>query len=594
MDKTILHSLLAAKGRDRHRPGVQFKSKGTWLTYGWPEVYEMTEQLAHGLVSLGVDKGDRVVILSNTCPEWFYSDLAIMGLHAITVPIYPSSTGADVGLIVRTCQPKVIIAENAHQLAKISEGAQEPRPRLVLFNGRSDNSAILPLFELLSLGREHRREHPNFFSSRLETSRPEDIATILFTSGTTGQPRGVVLSHRQILSEVRDLFSSAQLSADDKFLSFLPYAHIVGRCESLITLYLGGTLAFAESIERLRLNLKEAKPTVLVGVPRVFEKIFSSIQNQMALAPIQKQLFSWALAVGRRRSRNEQRGAFLSTPLFLESFAVDRLLFRQVREQLGGNLRFAICGGAPLSPDICEFFHALGLLILEGYGLSETTGGIAINTPFAYRFGTVGKPLGDAKIQLAEDGEILVRSEKVMLEYYQDPEATKEAFTEDGFFKTGDIGEFTAEGFLRITDRKKDLIKTVGGKYVAPQKLENLLKLETIISNALLHGDGRKYIVALLTLNQEVIVQYAQQHQISYQDNTALVELAPIRELVHAAVARVNSQLSSFETIKNFAILPGDFSVEAGELTPSLKVRRKFCEQKYRDRLARLYEASEP
>jgi long-chain acyl-CoA synthetase len=326
----------------------------------------------------------------------------------------------------------------------------------------------------------------------------------------------------------------------------------------------------------------------MIAVPRIFEKIYNGIRNQVDMDPIKKRLFDWAVGLGKAAGSYKMQHKMVPLTLALKYQVAHRLVFKQILEKLGGNLRFAFSGGAPLSKEIGEFFHAAGVLLLEGYGLTETTAAVTANSPYDYRFGTVGKPFGDVELKLAADGEILVKSLKVFREYYKDPKATAEVL-KDGWFSTGDIGEFTSEGFLRITDRKKDLIKTSGGKYVAPQRLEALLKHNKHISNVLIHGDQRKYIVALITLDPNLLQDYAKAKDLANSDPDHLVETAEVKELVRMAVAEANSQLASYESIKNFAILPRDFSVEDGELTPSLKVKRKYCDQKYRDVLDNLY-----
>jgi long-chain acyl-CoA synthetase len=363
-------------------------------------------------------------------------------------------------------------------------------------------------------------------------------------------------------------------------LSFLPYAHVLGRVELWLHTYVGFTLNFAENIDRLKYNLLDVKPTVILGVPRIFEKIYAGILTETQSNPWRGYLFSML---------ENNSSPIAGTPLdWPRKLLADRLVYSRLRAGLGGKLRFAVSGGAPLEPQIAEFFHRAGVLILEGYGLTETTAAITVNTPPAFEFGTVGKPLADVKIKLAEDGEILVKSDKVMKGYYQAEQATSEVFR-DGYFCTGDIGEWTEKGFLRITDRKKDLIKTAAGKYIAPQKLEGLLKLNPLISNALIHGDRKKYIVALVTLNESYVKRLASDQNWNYRGYKALVQSPEIQNLVRKAVAQVNTKLASFETIKHFSVLSHDFTVESGELTPSLKVKRRVCDQNYKALIESLY-----
>lgn len=584
--KTISQSLLDAKSRPENQIAAEFKKSKQWISYNWREVFETCEGLALAFESVGVKPKDRVAIFSDTRIEWWLTDLAVLGMGAVTVPIYQSSTPADLVFILNNSQCKVLVVEGKTHYKKWESIANQcPSVEKVITFDRYES--VLAWDDFLQTGRDLAAQGSRF-ENNLQSARLDDTATILYTSGTTGQPKGVVLTHRQLVSELEDLFPVLGVSTADKTLSFLPYAHIVGRVEALGALHVGYTLAFAEGVERMRLNLKEVKPTALIGVPRIFEKIYASIITQIEANPVKKKLFKWALKVGKDLSRAKRMNETISPALLTQYWLADKLVFSEFREKMGGQLRFAMCGGAPLATEIAELFHAAGILILEGYGLSESTGAVTVNTPYSYEFGTVGRPFGDVEIRLAPDGEILVKSDKVMSHYYENEAATKEVM-KDGFFATGDIGEWTAEGFLKITDRKKDLIKTAGGKYVAPQKLENLLKLHPLISNVHIHGDQKKYIVALLTLNKQMLIDFAKKHEISYQDVAALTQHDRIRALVRKIVADVNSQLGSFETIKAFSILLHDFSIETGELTPSLKVKRKFCDEKFKDVINSLY-----
>lgn len=587
MNSTILHSLLQIRQDSKSKGGIRFKIKESWLFYSWYEVAGIIEQLSYALAKFGVKRGDRVVILSNTRPEWMYADLAILSLGAVTVPIYPSTTADDVVYILKDCQPTAIFYEDTKQAAKIEAYTASTLQLKASFDRVSSQSS--PDFsDLLAFGRHERQQHDSQdFNERLNQSNPADIATILYTSGTTGEPKGVVLTHANLMAELFDLSEAGGITANDVFLTCLPYAQIVGRLEGFLALQLGATLAFAESIEKLRINLKEIRPTLLVGVPRIFEKVYASFLNKINLNTIQRRLTETSIEVGRRKLLAFYEGKPVPIGIAASDLMIQQTIGHVFRSQFGGRLRFAISGGAPLSPEIAEFFYAMGLLILEGYGLTETTGGISFNTPHAFRFGTVGKTLKSSNVQLAEDGEVLVTGSTVMSQYFR-PDAS--AFTDSGAFKTGDIGEWTPEGFLKITGRKKDLIKTAGGKFVAPQKLESLLQLDPWISHALIYGDQKKYVVALLTLNPEPVIQLAKSKQLSYQDFSSLIQLKPIQDQVREIVQRTNARLSSFETIKNFKVLNRDFTVADGELTPTLKLRRKHCSEKYKGLIESLYE----
>ncbi len=617
MNDTVVRRFLDTADRLQNKVAVSTCRNGRWMDLQWKDYLEMVQSFAAGLRALGVQPGDRVAILAQTRLEWAAFDLATLGLGAVTVPIYPSSTATEVQFILQDSEAKVLVIESQGAWSKFKASIQAQSAHLpaqsansaasdeklganlqalvCLEVGKSTNSEArsqLSLEQFIQGGVAIRQSQPNFFVEAAQKLNVDQMATIIYTSGTTGRPKGVVHTHQQILSEVVEAFPLLGVSSQDVALTFLPFAHVLGRIEIWGQAVVGHRIAYAESIERIKDNLMQVKPTVMIGVPRIFEKIHAGIQAQADISPIRRKTFDWALAVGREVSRCKQEKRSVSLQTAAQYLAAQRLVFQALQDRLGGRLRFAVCGGAPLSREIAEFFHAAGLLILEGYGLTETTAAICVNTPFDYKFGTVGKPVGEVKIKIAEDGEILVKSKKVMKEYYKNPEATAEVF--DGeWFKTGDIGELTDSGHLKITDRKKDLIKTAGGKYVAPQRLESLLKLSPFISNAHIHGDQRKYCVALLTVAEDHLRRWANEQNLQAQQSVHLleemIEHPKVKDLFRRAVAEANAQLASFESIKNFALLARDFSIESGELTPSLKVKRKIVDERYRDLIDSLY-----
>ena len=588
MSKTVLHSLLEAKNRGSKVASL-YKKNGVWKEETWQDYYEYVEKIAAGLRSLGLQRGDRVAIVSETRFEWAVLDLGIFACGAVTVPIYPSNTEEDFNYILNDSEAKVLIVENQVQESKWLKIASDcPTVQTVMSIDDTQSTETIQFEEFLKKGESFLSQSPSFLKDEIDKSSLDDIATILYTSGTTGLPKGVVLTHTQIISELEDAFRVVAIAPEDKNLAFLPMSHVFGRIESWGQLYIGFTTAYAESIEKIRDNLGEMSPTVLIAVPRIFEKIYNGVISKAETSPVKFKLFKWALSVGSKISDAKLNKKPIPLALGLKYKLATKLVFSKLHQGLGGRLKWALSGSAPLSKEISEFFHAAGILVLEGYGLTETTAAITVNSPHDYAFGCVGKPIGDVQIKIAEDGEILVKSKKVMKEYYKNPEATAEAIV-DGWFHTGDIGEFNEEGRLKITDRKKDLIKTAGGKYVAPQKLENMLKLNKYISNVLIHGDQKKYVVALLTLDPDQAEQFAAEKDISYTDFQSLSRSNEVKELLRDIVAETNSGLASFETIKNFAVLPKDFTVEDGELTPSLKVKRKVCDQKYRNVIDGLY-----
>ncbi len=588
---TIGNSILSMPERDPSRIAVKYKENHQWIEKTWQEYYKDIEAIAAGLIFLGAKAGERIVIMSNTRYEWSVSDYAILGIKAVTVPIYQNNTAEDVEYIVNDSQATFLISENKATIKTWNEIKDKCPSIKKVFTFESTtglDSSIMSWHELMALGKQHLQSEPDCYKEICKTLSPDDMSTLIYTSGTTGRPKGVVLTHTQIISEVSEAFPLCGANPDDVSLSFLPYAHVLGRIEHWGHMYIGFTMGYAESIERIRHNMGEIKPTILVSVPRIFEKVYSAIWAQMETQKLKLKLFNWALDVGKKVGEYKVTRQAIPLDLLAQYEIAKKLVLNKISDAFGGRLRFAISGGAPISKEIVQFFHAANVLILEGYGLTETTAAITVNTPFNYKFGSVGRPIGDVQIKIAEDGEILVKSNKVMREYYNRPKDTKEVFT-DGWFHTGDIGEFTDSGDLKITDRKKDLIKTAGGKYVAPQKIEGLLKLQPIIAHALIHGDQKKYIVAIVTLEKTVLEQIAKENGIAYTDWTELVDNQVVSDLVRQAIADTNTHLASYESIKKYLVLPTEFTIENGDLTPSLKVKRKHLDKKYQEQIESLY-----
>lgn len=586
--KHVLEALLSLPYRDLEYPAAQVKSNKIWKNVSWVDYYNKVEALSGCLRDLGLRKGERLAILSNTRLEWSLFDFACLALGGVSVPIYHNQRTEDIEFILNDSKTKILICEDniLHKKWLEIKNNCPSVTKIIVISPSKDQQ--MSYGESLSRGEDYKSHHPDFFIEGINNVGLSDIATIVYTSGTTGVPKGVVLSHQQISSELTDVFSLFSIGLGDKSLSFLPYAHVMGRIESLGCVFIGYTLAYTESIDKFNLNLEEVKPTFLIAVPRTFEEMYDRILNPVETNPTREKIFSLALKIGLKVSKLRMNKEPIPSILLVPFVLSKKLVFNHISQRLGGNLRFAVSGGAPLEKKIAEFFHAAGILILEGYGLTETSAAITLNTPMNYKLGTVGKPINDVEIKIAEDGEILVKSNKIMVGYHNAPQATSEVMVGE-FFATGDIGSWTKDGFLKITDRKKDLIKTSGGKYVAPQKLENLLRLSPYISNALIHGDRRKYIVSLITLNPDSITQFAKVKGLSFNGIEDLARHSQVRRLINDIVSDVNSKLSNFEMVKQFSILGRDFTVEAGELTPSLKLKRKHCDKKFEDELNRLY-----
>jgi long-chain acyl-CoA synthetase len=584
-------------GQARYR----VKRDGRWVEGSWDDHARAVEEIAAGLIAAGVEPGTRVGLLSGTRPEWIEIDFGILTAGAITIPIYPSSLGDECGYILWNSESSYCFVENPAQLEKIRGVLEEgfgidggrqrvALSRIFLVDGDSDDPRVTTLAALRESGRRASVEVRREIEARVARIGAHEVATIVYTSGTTGPPKGVVQTHANHLATVEALSEITDSEPGEVDFFFLPLAHSFARGMEYLATRRGTISAFAQSIESIPADIRETRPHYVPSVPRIFEKLYARIQSSRASSSwLRRSIFDWAIGVGRRKSQYLQRGQELPTQVRLQSQLADRLVFAKISEALGGRVKYMVSGGAPLAREIQEFFHAAGILILEGYGLTETTPILTANRPDRYRFGTVGQAIPNVTLRIAEDGEILAKGPNVAQGYYKRPEATSEAWDSEGWFHTGDIGEIDGDGFLRITDRKKDLIKTSGGKYVAPQNVENLLKTQPHISQAVLIGDNRKYCVALVTLDLDEVRRWARDQGIAADDPADLTRHPKVVELIASEVEAVNRRLASYESIKYYRIVAHDFSQETGELTPSLKVRRKFVHQKYGDLIEEMY-----
>lgn len=568
----------------------KYKKGGAWVDVTWGEYGKEVELIARGLISLGLKSGQKVALLSRTRVEWSYADLAIMCAGGITIPIYPSNTPEQAGYIIRDSESVLIFVEDASQLDKV-KAAWKDLPVLnkaIVFEGPDEEENILSLDMLIKRGREVNVEELN---KRIAAIKPDDEATYVYTSGTTGPPKGVVQTHLNHVSIVRSIISIGDVEPDDMDLFFLPLAHSFARCQQFSDIYAGITTAYAESIDKVADNIKEVSPTMMPAVPRIFEKIYTRIQTTAAEgSPLKRRIFDWAVDVGREYSLCLQNKTPIPFILGLKRAVAYQLVFKKLMEGLGGRIRFFISAGAPLSKEIAEFFHAAGILILEGYGLTESCPALTINRLEGYKFGSVGQAIPGVELKIAEDGEILGRGPNVARGYFKRPEDTKEVFYDDGWLYTGDIGYMDEDGFLFITDRKKDIIVTSGGKNIAPQNLENILKVDPLISQVMVYGDRRKYLVALITLDPEESLRIAKESGIKESSIEKLANSPKMLERVQNTVDDMNSSLPSYETIKHFTIVPEDFTQENGMLTPTLKVKRKEVSRRYQKIIDSLYE----
>jgi long-chain acyl-CoA synthetase len=570
-----------AAGRDY--PAYLVQSDSGWREIGWTEAAERVDDYANGLLALGFRKGDAVAIIGQTTLDWTLFDLALAQIGAIGVPIYANSSARDAAYILGHSESVAVLCEDAEQLAKVNEHRDE-LPRL------EHALTFADLAGLAARGRAYATRHPNALTDALDALGEDDLFTIIYTSGTTGPPKGCMISNRNEYEMVRAGDDLGFTVEGDTMLLYLPLAHNFGRLMSLNGPYRGFTIALLPDPLQAAEALQEVRPTVFPSVPRVFEKVHTAVLARFAAETgAKRKLIDWALGVGREVSRRRQAGEPIPTSLALRHRIADRLVFSKVKQRLGGRLRGALSGGAPLAPEISEFFHALDILIIEAYGLTECTSGATANSPTRYRFGTVGRALPGFELKLADDGELFVRSETVFQGYYKDSQATAEVLSPDGWLRTGDIATMDEDGFVTITDRKKDILVTAGGKNVAPQNLENDLKTSRWISQALVVGDRRPYVSALVTLDEAEIRGWAEEHGIATDDPARLAEDERVRELIQSVVDEVNADRSRYEQVKRFVILPRDFTMDAGEVTPTLKLKRRVVLEHFADSVERLY-----
>ncbi|MBI3457911.1 MAG: long-chain fatty acid--CoA ligase [Candidatus Rokubacteria bacterium] len=600
-DNTLARMFWERVERGGDRPAQMVKAGGRWTPVSWRVLGEEVRELALGLLALGRQRGEAVALLSQSRVEWVRADFAIFSAGCITIPIYPSYPPEGVAYIVNDSGAKTLFVEDLTQWEKARQVVRElpGLDSIVLIQGEAyerelpagpKKVRLLDWAGLRSLGRSEKLEET--LADRLAAVSPEDVGTIVYTSGTTGHPKGVVQTHANHLAALRAAAEVIEVREGEVHLLFLPLAHSFARFEGFIGVHAGLVTAFAESLEKLAENLKEVQPHFICSVPRVFEKVYAKVLSGVeAGPPAKKKIFYWALGVGRQVSQLGREGRPIPLALRVQHALAHKLVFSKLHEALGGRLRFCFSGGAPLAREIAEFFHAVGILLLEGYGLTETCPILSVNRLGRYKFGTVGLPFPGVELRIAGDGEILARGPNIAQGYYRKPEETAEVFKPDGWFHTGDIGEIDADGFLRITDRKKDLIKTAGGSYVAPQYIENLLKGDPFVSQAMVYGDRRPYPVALVTLNPEELVKFARNAGLGDTPAGELARNPAILERVRRTVDAVNEKLASYARVKRFAVLPADFTQEGGELTPTLKVKRKVVSANYADLIESLYQS---
>ncbi|MEZ5307204.1 MAG: long-chain fatty acid--CoA ligase [Pyrinomonadaceae bacterium] len=565
------------------------KKDGKWESISSRELVEGAEAIAAGMMSLGIDRGDRVAILAPNSPEWTITDAACQISGVVDVPIYTTLVPDSVAYIINDSGARILFLQNRESYLHFEEAIRNC-PTLeycILFEEPDvEPPNSMTLGELMRLAASVSAD----FRAGISEIKPHDTATLIYTSGTTGEPKGVVLSHENLLSNVIDAGEHFGFTTDDVPLSVLPLSHVFERTGMYLYIFNGMGVHYAESIEKVADNLKEVRPTVFVGVPRIFEKVYARAKLMAAnSSPVKEKIFDWAIDVAKEYALRIQKGDEISASLEIKYRVSDKIVFSRLREFFGGRLKFCITGGAALSDSIFLIFTGAGISIMQGYGLTETSPVISTNHPGAVRLGTVGKPIRNVEVRIADDGEIEVTGPNIMQGYYNKPDATREAFSEDGWFKTGDIGEIDPEGFLKITDRKKELFKTSGGKYIAPSRIEQMIKGSRFVSQVVLIGNSRKFASALIVPDFEQLSSYARSMEWRFETPNEFCASEEVLELFVSEVDEHCTGLARFETVKKVVLLEEELTVKGGELTPTLKIKRRVVDEKYKDLIDGIY-----
>lgn len=586
---------ITMKYANESRPIIMHKVEKEYRGVSHKEYRHDVELFTLGLASMGIHKDDKVAIIAENRPEWVIADMAILILGAVNVPIYPTLTPKQIEYIFNDAEVKLAIVSNAFQLAKIHKIKPDVRSlqNTIIMSEKNltDDKDIVKFSKVYSLGVQFETGNPTYFRECLSRPRPSDLLTIIYTSGTTGNPKGVMLTHANLVSNIIASAEVIPIGPTDTMLSFLPLCHSFERMAGYYTAFAcGATIAYAESIETVRDNLLEVHPTVVTTVPRLFERIYGRIMKQVDASPaIRQGIFHWAVNVGKQFVAAKKKGT-VSPALKAQHTLAAKLVFSKLQAATGGKIRFFASGGAALPQELRDFFEAIGITIIEGYGLTETSPVLSVNRVDDYKFGTVGKPIPGVEIKIASDGEILAKGPNIMLGYYKNPKATQEVISKDGWFHTGDIGQFDAEGHLMITDRKKHLFVSSGGKNIAPQTIEGHFLNSKYIDQFVLIGDGRMYCTALVVPEFEILKEFAQNSGIPFNTEHELVTHEKIKQLFQKEIDHLQKDLPNFERVRRFELLPVQLTVENGEVTPTLKVRRKVVEEKFSHLIEKMYQ----
>jgi long-chain acyl-CoA synthetase len=591
---TEMFDNVTKKFLDESRPAIMHKVDKEYRGIRFSELRRNVELFSLGLASLGLMKDDKVAIISENRPEWLISDMAIVSLGAVDVPIYPTLTAKQIEFIFNDAKVKMAIVSNQSQLNKVLKirDAVKSLKKIIVMTVKEgvENGNNIGFPKVYELGSEFEKENRNFFSAALRKIKPDDLLTIIYTSGTTGNPKGVMLTHNNLVSNILASATVIPIGPDDTLLSFLPLCHSFERMAGYYTAFAcGATVAYAESPETVRDNLLEIHPTIVTTVPRLFERIQSRLQKQIDnSSPVSKKIFYWAVEVGRKYAAARKKGV-VSPVLKTQHAIADKLVFQKLRERTGGRMKFFVSGGAALPRALGEFFESVGITIIEGYGLTETSPVLSANRLDDYEFGTVGKPIPGVSIKIAADGEILAKGPNIMRGYFNNKEATEEVIDRDGWFHTGDIGVFNARGMLVITDRKKHLFVSSGGKNIAPQPIENLFLQSKYIDQFVLIGDRRMFLTALIVPDFDALQEYADRNKIPYSNPAELSGIPEIHSLIEKDIQTLQKDLANFERVRKFALLDHPFSIEDGEITPTLKIKRKVVEHRYSHVIEKMY-----
>ncbi|MBI6545769.1 MAG: long-chain fatty acid--CoA ligase [Cyanobacteria bacterium NC_groundwater_1444_Ag_S-0.65um_54_12] len=599
MSPSLSHCFDRTVTRYGSKTALTFKSKGAWQPITYQQFAQQTELVSAALGGLGIEKGDRIALLSENRPEWLMADQGILAIGAVNVPIYPTLASAQIKYLLEDCGARVLLLSSQTHLDKVLPVAGElPQlTHIILFDGTPRGQAPQKLLEwphFLDQGKEFLASTASERAQRKASLNTDDLASIIYTSGTTGNPKGAMLSHGNLVSNHAEVVELIGITVTDSCLSFLPLSHVLERIAYYSMVSVGATINFAEGVDQVAANLQEVRPTILVSVPRLFEKIRARVYDAMEQAGgLKAKLFYWGLEVTKAAALEREKVGSVPLVLGLKHKIADRLVFSKVRARTGGNLRYCICGGAPLSREVAEFFTLIGIVLLEGYGMTETSPVISCNTPQARRLGTVGKPIPSVKVEIAGDGEILCHGPNVMKGYFNLPEATAEAIDAKGWMHTGDIGEFDPDGFLKITDRKKEILVMSNGKNVAPAPIENTLITSPYIAQAMVIGDNRNFIAALIVPNFEAVERWAKTTGLTVI-RPELVKDTRVKALLRSEIDRLMGNFAHFEKIKEFVILPQELSQENGELTPTLKYKRRAILERYQEQIAEIYASIAP